>query len=102
MSRTFTLVLRTHFEDALMHPHRYGSFSYYGFNVALKVEFSGRLFDDCGGLADEGTEGEPTECEPIDDIGEALSLPTDVEAPPYPQVLVRFHCRKSSKFLFLH
>jgi len=66
---------------------RYGSFSYYAFNAALKVEFSGRLFDDCGGLADDGVAGEPMECEPIDDIGDALSLPTDVEAPAYPQVL---------------
>ena len=64
---------------------KYLSFPYWAFNIVLKVEFSSRVFEDCGGLTGESN---TTECKQINDIADALSLPPEVNANVISEVFV--------------
>lgn len=62
---------------------KYLSFVYWGYNLLLKIEYSGRTFVDCGGQSTL-----TVECVPVPDVSKALNFPTDAEASPWPEVVV--------------
>lgn len=54
---------------------KYCSYIFYGYNMLMKIEFSDRQYQDCGGL---GLDTNGT-CVPIPDLKDALSLSVDVD-----------------------
>lgn len=66
---------------------KYVSFIWWAFNLVLKIEFNGRDFEDCGGFGDES---EKSECEPVEDLGDALNLPSDPNDAVWSDVVVLF------------
>ncbi|GMH34285.1 hypothetical protein BSKO_02119 [Bryopsis sp. KO-2023] len=62
---------------------KYCSFIFYGYNLLMKVEFSGRSFEDCGGLGVDAIDVDPSgdgTCIPVTtSLKEALSLAVDVD-----------------------
>lgn len=64
---------------------KYAGFPFWSLNLFLKIEFEGRDFEDCGGLGNEEKSGD---CEPVEDLGDALSLQPDVNASVWPEIVV--------------
>ncbi|GMH34295.1 hypothetical protein BSKO_02129 [Bryopsis sp. KO-2023] len=61
---------------------KYINLNFYSFNIAMKLEYSGRKFFNCGGLgAREANEFGEIECKPVTDLKSALSFVVDVDAP---------------------
>jgi len=66
---------------------KYLGFTFWSLNLFLKIEFNGRDIEDCGGL---GRDEDSEDCRPLDDLGDALSIDTDVDASVWPEVVVLF------------
>ncbi|KAF8055666.1 rca [Scenedesmus sp. PABB004] len=76
---------------------RYTSFVYWGFNLLVKIEFSGATYYACGaggGLAGAGGVAHTSEsaapCAPLPNLQAALQLPTDPGASPALEIGVLF------------
>jgi len=79
--------INTHSHNKTITTHtQYLSFVYWGFNLLLKIEFSGREFINCS--SDKGQPLKP--CEPVADLQAALSLPTSPNASPALDIGVLF------------
>eukprot|EP00803_Ostreobium_quekettii_P010334 evm.model.scf_2037.2 EVM.evm.TU.scf_2037.2 scf_2037:9622-19005(-) len=65
---------------------KYGSFIWWGFSLLNKIEFGGRSFVDCGDLGVAEVDG----CVPVDDLQDALNLPTDVDKSVWPELVFLF------------
>lgn len=60
---------------------KYLSFVYWGFNLMIKIQFSGATFYQCGSTTGLSSSHDPTAavgpCEPVADLQAALQLPVD-------------------------
>lgn len=66
---------------------KYLAFPFWSLNLFLKIEFNGRDIEDWGGL---GSKEDSENCEPLDDLGDVLSLDPDVDASVWPEMVVLF------------
>lgn len=70
-------------------PPQYLSFVYWGFNLLLKIEFSGRTFVNCS-PPPGAPPGSLAPCVAVDNIQAALNLPADPNASPALDIGVLF------------
>eukprot|EP00210_Caulerpa_lentillifera_P007371 g7045.t1 len=67
---------------------KYVATPYWAYRLVLQIQFHDKEYINCGGINEVQKPRE--ECEPIDDLGEELNLPIDMNGAMWPSVLVLF------------